>query len=137
MITMPDKGHVFPDQPCGVISQDRVQDYADVSGDDNPIHTDAAVARGIGLDGTIIQGMLLMALADQALGVWLPAASCRRLSVRFARPAATGTSIVVGGRVVQRETAGEADIATLRIFVKDGAGSVLAMAEALVAFPPA
>ena len=135
MSARPDTGHVFPDHACGAIHQDRVRGYADVSGDDNPIHTDAAIARSIGLDGTIIQGMLLMALTDQALGAWLPGATCRRLSVRFARPAPTGTPIVVGGRVVQRDQAGEAETATLRIFVKDGAGAVLAMAEAVVAFP--
>lgn len=137
MTPQPDKGHVFPDHTCGTIDQDRVQSYADVSGDDNPIHTDAAVARSIGLDGTIIQGMLLMALADQALGVWLPAATCRRLAVRFARPAPTGASIVVGGRVVQRDAAGGTDTATLRIFVKGETGTVFAMAEAVVAFSPA
>ena len=55
--------------------------------------------------------------------------------MRFARPAPTGTSIVLGGRVVQRDTAGEADTATLRLFVKDQAGTILAMAEALVELP--
>ena len=135
MTGWPDKGHVFPDHACGMIGQDRVQGYADVSGDDNPIHTDAAAARSIGLDGTIIQGMLLMALADQALAVWLPSAVCRRLAVRFARPAPTGTSIVLGGRVVQRDPAGEAGTATLRIFVKDHGGTILAMAEAVVELP--
>ncbi len=125
-------GFAFPDHDCGVIDAARVIRYAGASGDDNPIHTDEAAARGIGLDGTIIQGMLLMALADQALAAWLPAAPCRRLTARFARPAPTGTAVIVGGRVVKTETVEGVALATLRIMVRDGAGAVLAMAEAVV-----
>jgi acyl dehydratase len=125
-------GLTFADHVCGVIDAARVIRYAGASGDDNPIHTDEAAARGIGLDGTIIQGMLLMALADQALAAWLPAAPCRRLTARFARPAPTGIAVVIGGRVVKVETADGVVLATLRIMVRDGAGAVLAMAEAVV-----
>lgn len=125
-------GDTFPDHACGTIDAARVRRYAEVSGDDNPIHVDAAAARSIGLPGTIIQGMLLMALADEALAAWLPQAACRRLTARFARPAPTGIAVVVGGRVVKTETAGGVALATLRIMVRDGAGAILAMAEAVV-----
>lgn len=125
-------GDIFPDHRCGVIDAARVLAYAAASGDDNPIHTDEATARRIGLDGTIIQGMLLMGLADEALASWRPASPCRRLTARFARPAPTGSEVVIGGRVVKTETVGETALATLRIMVKDGAGAVLAMAEAVI-----
>jgi len=123
-------GHAFPDHACGRIDEARVAAYAVASGDDNPIHTDEAAARRIGLDGTIIQGMLLMALADRALAAWLPGCACRRLSTRFARPAPTGSEVVVTGRVV---AVGEAGETTLRIMVKDAGGALLAMAEAVIA----
>jgi acyl dehydratase len=125
-------GHAFADHRCGTIDAARVARYAGASGDNNPIHTDEAAARSIGLDGTIIQGMLLMALADEALAAWLPDAPCRRLTARFARPAPTGIAVVVGGRVVKTETVEGAALATLRIMVRDGAGAVLAMAEAVI-----
>jgi acyl dehydratase len=125
-------GHTFPNHHCGVVDAGRVARYAEASGDDNPIHTDEAAARNIGLGGTIIQGMLLMALADEALAAWLPAAPCRRLSARFARPAPTGIAVVVGGRVVKTEAVEGVALATLRIMVRDGAGAVLAMAEAVI-----
>jgi acyl dehydratase len=126
-------GHIFPDHRCGVIDAARVKAYASASGDDNPIHTDEAAARGIGLDGTIIQGMLLMALADEALAAWRPCSACLRLTARFARPAPTGSEVVIGGRVVKTELVGDAALATLRIIVKDSNGAVLAMAEAVIA----
>lgn len=125
-------GHTFPDHRCGTIDAARVRAYATASGDDNPIHTDEAAARSIGLDGTIIQGMLLMALADEALAAWRPASLCRRLTARFARPAPTGSEVVIGGRVVKTEAIDGAELATLRIMVKDGTGAVLAMAEAVI-----
>jgi acyl dehydratase len=77
--------------------------------------------------------MLLMALADEALAAWRPQASCRRLTARFARPAMTGTTITVAGRVVKTETADGTTLATLRIFIRDGGGVVVAMAEAVLA----
>lgn len=126
-------GYAFPDHACGVIDADRVRRYAETSGDDNPIHTDDQVARGVGLEGTIIQGMLLMALADEALAAWRPQASCRRLTARFARPAMTGTTITVAGRVVKTETVEGIPLATLRIFIRDSGGVVVAMAEAVLA----
>jgi acyl dehydratase len=125
-------GHSFPDHACGVIDAARVACYAEASGDDNPIHTDETAARGIGLDGTIIQGMLLMALADEALAAWLPVAPCRRLTARFARPAPTGIAVVVSGRVVKTEIVHGVALATLRIMVRDGDGAVLAMAESVM-----
>ena len=125
-------GHAFPDHRCGVVDAARVSAYATASGDDNPIHTDEATARSIGLDGTIIQGMLLMALADEALAVWRPDSVCRRLTARFARPAPTGSEVVIGGRVVKTEAVAGAELATLRIMVRDGKGAVLAMAEAVI-----
>lgn len=125
-------GHAFPDHRCGVVDAARVSAYAAASGDDNPIHTDEAAARSIGLDGTIIQGMLLMALADEALAAWRPNSLCRRLTARFARPAPTGSEVVIGGRVVKTEAMAGAELATLRIMVKDGKGAVLAMAEAVI-----
>ncbi|MBL8569050.1 MAG: MaoC family dehydratase [Phreatobacter sp.] len=126
-------GHTFPDHRCGVIDAARVSTYATASGDDNPIHTDEAAARSIGLGGTIIQGMLLMALADEALAAWRPDSACQRLTARFARPAPTGSEVVIGGRVVKTEAVDGAELATLRIMVKDGKGAVLAMAEAVIA----
>lgn len=125
-------GQAFADHDCGVIDAERVRRYAEASGDDNPIHTDEEVARSVGLGGTIIQGMLLMALADQALAAWRPQSACRRLTARFARPAMTGTAISVAGRVVKVEAEGSMTLATLRIFIRDGGGVVVAMAEAVI-----
>lgn len=49
------------------ISHQQLQEYAEASGDFNPIHLDDEVARSVGLPGRIAHGMLSMAyLARQA-----------------------------------------------------------------------
>lgn len=50
------------------ITLDQLKDYAQASGDFNPIHTDESVAKKAGLPGIIAHGMLIAALmAERAL----------------------------------------------------------------------
>lgn len=70
------------------VTQEQINAYADVSGDHNPIHLNPAVARSVGLDGTIAHGMLSMAFLGQMLTDWLATQPERggwvtRLRVRF------------------------------------------------------
>lgn len=51
----------------GVITQNHINDYADASGDRNPIHLNEAFAKSAGLPSTIAHGMLTMGLAAKAL----------------------------------------------------------------------
>lgn len=129
--TLPAVGAVLADQRFGPLDAAMVAAYAAASGDDNPIHTDTAAARAIGLDGPVVQGMLAMALAGRALAVWLPAARCLKLSCRFALPVPVGQTLTIGARVVQREDG--AGRAVLRIVVRQEDGRMAAMAEAHVA----
>jgi acyl dehydratase len=130
----PAMGTAFADRRFAAVGMEQVRRYAAISGDDNPIHVDEDAARSIGLDGPIVQGMLLMGLVDVALGEWLPAGACAKLSSRFALPVAVGADVVVSGRVVRADEAEGRPRATLRIFVKDGAGKAVALAEAIVTF---
>jgi acyl dehydratase len=125
-------GTTFPDRLFPALEMARVAAYAAVSGDNNPIHVDDAAARSVGLEGPVVQGMLLMGLVDTALAEWLPAGSCAKLSTRFALPVAVGESVAVSGRVVRADREADRPRATLRIFVKDGAGRAVALAEAIV-----
>lgn len=128
---LPAVGAVLADLHFGPIDEAMVAAYAAASGDDNPIHTDAAAARAVGLDGAVVQGMLTMALAARAIAVWLPAARCPKLSCRFALPVPVGATLTLGARVVHRDAL--QDRAVLRILVRDETGRMAAMAEAVVA----
>ncbi|MDP2801976.1 MAG: MaoC/PaaZ C-terminal domain-containing protein [Phreatobacter sp.] len=125
-------GTVLPDRHFASVDMAMVRRYAAASGDDNPIHVDAAAARSIGLADPIVQGMLLMGLADTALGGWLPEGTCAKLSTRFALPVPVGAAVTVSGRVVRADQAEGRARATLRIFIRDEAGKAVALAEAIV-----
>lgn len=47
-----------------------LSNYANASGDLNPIHLDEAFAKNVGLPNVIAHGMLTMALAGKALNTW-------------------------------------------------------------------
>ena len=60
-------GQTIESQSFSEISPERLQAYASASGDFNPIHLDAEVARNAGLPGTIAHGMLIAAfIAERA-----------------------------------------------------------------------
>ena len=80
-------------------SREQIREYAEASGDLNPIHVDEDFARSVGLPGVIAHGMLQMGLlanlAVEAAGG--DPARVRRLSVRFAGMVVPGETIVFGG----------------------------------------
>ena len=66
-------------------TREQIAEYAEASGDRNPIHLDDDFARSVGLPGLIAHGMLQMGIlatvAAQAAG---GSDHLRRMSVRFA-----------------------------------------------------
>lgn len=125
-------GAQFAPRHFGPIDMAWVRRYAAASGDDNPVHVDEDAARAIGLPGPVVQGMLMMGLADTALAGWLPGARCDKLSTRFAVPVAVGGTVSVSARVVRADSVEGRARLTLRIFLRDGADRVVALAEAIV-----
>jgi acyl dehydratase/putative sterol carrier protein len=107
-----------------VVTDDQALRYATVSGDNNPIHTDEAVARSAGLPRTILHGLCTMAFAQRDLVDHLAGGDpgrLRALAVRFARPVVPGDTrtLRVWGRsgdvaFETRNAAGEVVIANGR-----------------------
>lgn len=56
--------------PFEAITREQVRDYAEASGDHNPIHLDPEFAKKAGLPDVIAHGMLSMGLAGLALEKW-------------------------------------------------------------------
>ncbi len=81
--------------------QQKINLYAEASGDYNPIHIDEAFAAKTPLGGTIAHGMLILAYASemmtQAFGQsWLEGG---KLSIRFKAPARPQDIITTSGKV--------------------------------------
>lgn len=72
--------------------------YAEVSGDRNPVHLDAAQARAAGFEGTVTHGMHLLALACEVVVDTCAAGDAglvRGAGARFAHPVPVGEAVVV------------------------------------------
>src|ERR1700716_3502382 len=83
-------------------TKEQIAEYAQASGDLNPIHLDEEFARSVGLPGVIAHGMLQMGLLARVAG---PPERLRRLSCRFAGMVSPGDTVTFraeerDGRVV-------------------------------------
>ncbi len=114
------------------ITDDEVDHFARVTGDDHPLHMDREFAIRSGLDGRIVQGAMLlgiMASASTAFYVRLgrPSLSYGYDKLRFTKVVNLGETVHVVYRVVEH------DEATGKIFadvtVSDGSGAVVAVAK--------
>jgi acyl dehydratase len=95
--------------------------YAEASGDSNPIHQDAEIARSVGLPDVIAHGMFTMALAaryvDEQLG---EPGRIGEIAAKFTKP------VVVPESGTEVRIAGEwRDDRTIRLSVTCGEDTVL------------
>lgn len=83
------------------ITQQKINLYAEASGDHNPIHVDESFASQTPLGGTVAHGMLVLAYISEMLvrnfgEAWSKAG---RLSSRFKAPARPGDKLTVRGTI--------------------------------------
>jgi len=81
-----------------IIPRGLARRYAEVSGDDNPIHASDAAARAVGLPGAILHGTATLALVGSALARALAlgprGARVAQLSARFRRPVPLASELI-------------------------------------------
>jgi acyl dehydratase len=88
------------------VTVEQIRQYAEASGDRNPIHLDESFARSAGLPGVIAHGMLTMAFANQMVTDWLGDRSLlKRLQGRFAGMVVPGDDVTVSGSVASKDEA--------------------------------
>jgi len=78
------------------IDDDQTYRYAEASGDRNPIHVDAGIAKMAGLPGIIVHGLCTMAFTSKVAIEKLCSGDptrLKRLRVRFSRPVLPGQTI--------------------------------------------
>lgn len=86
------------------LTADDVQTFADITGDDNPIHIDPDYAAATRFGGPIVHGVLLLGIVSKVLGRDFPGAGsvAVNISCRFLRPVLVGTTITVEARVAEK-----------------------------------
>lgn len=70
------------------IDSQQMRQFAELSGDFNPLHTDDTFARGKGFDGRVVYGALLAAKVSELIGMRLPGRNSvwTSLSLDFLKP---------------------------------------------------
>jgi len=88
------------------VSVNDIDTFAELSGDNNPLHMDEAYAASTQFGKRVVHGMLLGALTSTLLGMYLPGKRCLYLSEKltFKKPCFIGDSISVHGKVTHKST---------------------------------
>jgi len=132
--------HVSPGQALPTLSKhvtvEQIHQYAEASGDRNPIHLDESFARSAGLPGVIAHGMLTMAFANQMVTDWLGDRSLlKRLQGRFTGMVVPGDDVTCLGTVASKDEATRRVVINLVVTNQRGE-KVLNKGVAEAEFPP-
>ena len=116
------------------VSQEKINRYASVSKDFNPIHIDEDYARKTSMCGTIAHGMMVLAYISQMMTAafgrhWLTGG---QLNIRFKAPARPGDIITVSGRIRHVEKDPEQNLVDCDVLCQNQAGESLITGEARV-----
>lgn len=117
-----------------LINRQTLLNYANASGDQNPIHQDEAFAKSVGLPDVIAHGMLTMALTGRYVTEWAHGSGfVKEFSTRFTKPvivpADKDVAINVSGVIAEAS----ARTVVLELVVESGGAKVLGMTRAMIA----
>jgi len=113
------------------VTAPQMQQFAELSGDFNPLHTDDAFARAKGFDGVVVYGALIIAKVSQLIGMQLPGRDSvwASVSLEFRKPLHVGQLAQVEGVVT--EVSASTGMVVLKLVVR-AAGKLLAKGTAEV-----
>ena len=87
-----------------VVTAEDVRTFADLTGDDNPIHVDEAYAEKTRFGKPIVHGVLLLGFISKVLGRDFPGHGSVAVSIscRFLRPVPVGSEVTVEVRIAEK-----------------------------------
>ncbi|MBA3733388.1 MaoC family dehydratase [Patescibacteria group bacterium] len=86
------------------ITSEMVMEFANLSGDHNPLHVDKTYAKETELGQTIVHGLLTASFFSRLIGMHLPGKYALFLSqtLRFKTPIYIGQKVTVRGKITQK-----------------------------------
>lgn len=87
-----------------IISNEMMNQFRSLSGDENPLHVKENYAMDKGFPGRVVYGMLTASLYSCLAGVYLPGERCLLQSVHsdFCAPVFIGDCLTVSGTIVEK-----------------------------------
>ena len=129
------EGDLLPELAKPPVSRLQLALFAGASGDHNPIHVDEEAAKGSGLPGTIVHGMLSMAILGQLLTQWVPQKAIKTFSTRFAAMNYPGDAITCKGKVAKKSVVDGEKLVELEIEAWNSRGETTLAGAATVVLP--
>lgn len=86
------------------VTEEKMQAFKLVSGDENPMHCDEHYARESGFDGRVVYGMLDAAAFSALAGMYIPGEKSllQCVEASFIRPVYVGSVLKVCGEVIEK-----------------------------------
>jgi len=86
------------------ISEDKLDDFAKLSGDDNPLHMNEEYASSTSFKKRVCSGMFLSSFFSTLVGMYLPGKHALHISqsLNFVNPCFIGEMITVEGKVIDK-----------------------------------
>lgn len=114
------------------ITQEKINQYAEASGDFNPLHIDPDFAKGTFYGGTIAHGLLSLAYISEMMTKafakgWLAGG---KLTVSFLAPVRPGDTITARGLVKQKKEEGGQRQVVCEVYCENQKGEKVVFGEA-------
>lgn len=115
-----------------VITAEDVDLFAQLTGDNNPVHMDDGAARQFGAGGRVVHGMLTASFVSTVIGTLLPGPGALWISqaFKFRRPVRLNEEILASAQVAR--TSPGTKVLTLEIRIENSQGHVVLDGEAKV-----
>jgi acyl dehydratase len=126
-------GDMLPSLSLPPLTRSTLALYAEASGDPNPIHIDADVARAAGMPDVLVHGMLMMAWLGRVLTQWAPQRDLREFGVRFSAMTFVGERITCTGKVVDKQERDGEQRAKIEVKTVNDAGELKVVGDAWIA----
>jgi 3-hydroxybutyryl-CoA dehydratase len=127
MTIAPKLGEKIGPRTIGPFAAADLRAYAEVSGDDNPLHLDAGFAARLGLKAPPVHGMKILAAFEPLLRAWRPELCVIELAGQFLTPALEGEILTLSARVAKLELS---SIIVLRLSAQTASGAPALIGEA-------
>lgn len=110
-----------------LISEKMVQDYAEVSGDFNPIHLDENYAKKTDFKNKIVHGMLLISNITEIMfknfgNSWNESGA---LKIKFRNPLPVNSSLITNLKIIKFDKNNDGTLFTCEVMCNDYDGNIL------------
>ena len=87
------------------VSESKMQEFLDITGDVNPLHNNADYAKLQGFDDRVVYGLLTTSFFSTLAGVYLPGERCliQEVDYKYVKPVYVGDKLNVSGEVVEKD----------------------------------